>query len=140
MPTTTDCHRRGHPAVHGRSAQRWQPAATGVALGDDLDPNTTLVVGSVQTTQGTVTEGNTANDDDVRVAIGTLAAGGQATLTYRVRVNTATSGAESPGIQSGQHRGDQRHGDRHRRSFDAGTQRPDPHARRGASVARIDQA
>ncbi len=50
--------------------------------------NTQLVVGSVTTTQGTVTTGNTAGDTSVAVNIGTLVGGGgTVTVTYRVTVN-----------------------------------------------------
>jgi uncharacterized repeat protein (TIGR01451 family) len=50
--------------------------------------NTQLVVGSVTTTQGTVTTGNTGGDTSVAVNIGTIAgAGGTVTVTYRVTVN-----------------------------------------------------
>ena len=51
-------------------------AATGANLIDNLDPSAVLVVGSVQVSQGTITSGNTAGDDHVAVAIGTLAGGG----------------------------------------------------------------
>ena len=50
--------------------------------------NTQLVVGSVTTTQGSVTTGNTGGDTSVAVNIGTIAgAGGMVTVTYRVTVN-----------------------------------------------------
>lgn len=49
-------------------------AATGVSLSDIVDANATLVVGSVQTSQGVVTLGNNPGDTDVAVSIGTVAA------------------------------------------------------------------
>jgi len=50
--------------------------------------NTQLVVGSVTTTQGSVTTGNTGGDTSVAVNIGTIAGGGgTVTVTYRVTVN-----------------------------------------------------
>ncbi|MEM7354938.1 MAG: GEVED domain-containing protein, partial [Acidobacteriota bacterium] len=53
-----------------------------------VDPNTALVVGSVTTTQGTVTTGNTGGDTSVGVDIGTLAqGGGSVTITYDVTLN-----------------------------------------------------
>ena len=56
-----------------------------MCVADILDPNTTLVAGSVQTTQGTVTTAN----GDIQVALGTLPGGNaQATITFRVRVNS----------------------------------------------------
>ena len=50
------------------------------------------MVGSVRTAQGSVTEGNTAGDDDVRVTIGTLPGHARATVTYRVDDQRAASG------------------------------------------------
>lgn len=61
--------------------------ATGVTLTDTPDPNTTLVVGSVTTTQGTVTTGNTVGDTTVAVDIGVLATNDVATITYDVTIN-----------------------------------------------------
>jgi uncharacterized repeat protein (TIGR01451 family) len=62
--------------------------ATGVVFTDTPDVNTTLVVGSVTTSAGTVVLGNTAGDTSVRVDVGSLAGGGgTATITYRVTVN-----------------------------------------------------
>jgi uncharacterized repeat protein (TIGR01451 family) len=62
--------------------------ATDVVMSDTPDPNTTLVVGSVTTSQGTVTFGNNPGDITVEVALGTLAAGGgTATVTFEVTVN-----------------------------------------------------
>ena len=61
--------------------------ATGVALNDTPDSNTTLVAGSVTTTLGTVTRGNTAGDRSVGVDIGGLPSGGSATVTFQVVVN-----------------------------------------------------
>jgi len=50
--------------------------------------NTQLVVGSVTTTQGTVTTGNTAGDTSVAVNLGAIVGGGgTVTVTYRVTVN-----------------------------------------------------
>ena len=55
-----------------------------MALADVLDPNTTLVAGSVQVSQGTFTTAN----GDVQAALGTLPGGNaQATITFRVTVN-----------------------------------------------------
>ncbi len=61
---------------------------TGVIFADTPDSNTTLVVGSVTTTQGTVTTGNTAGDTTVAVDVGTIAGnGGTVTITFDVTVN-----------------------------------------------------
>ena len=50
-------------------------AAAGLQFTDALDPNTTLVVGSVQTSQGTVTTGNNAGNTGVGVNLGTIPGG-----------------------------------------------------------------
>lgn len=64
-------------------------AATGVVLTDALDPLTRLVVGSVTTSQGTVASGNAAGQTALRVALGTLAPGQSATVTFRARLSAA---------------------------------------------------
>lgn len=61
-------------------------SATGVLFADTPDANTQLVPASVQTTQGTVLSGNTAGDTEVRVNIGTLAAGTNVRIVYQVIV------------------------------------------------------
>lgn len=62
--------------------------ASGLAFNDVPDANTALVVGSVTTTQGTVTSGNGAGDAIVGVDVGTLAGGGgSATITYQVVID-----------------------------------------------------
>jgi hypothetical protein len=53
----------------------------------DLDPNETLVVGSVATDHGTVTTGNAAGDRTVVVSVGDLPAGATATITFETTVN-----------------------------------------------------
>ncbi len=62
--------------------------ATNVTLSDPAPPNTTIVAGSVLTSQGAVTSGNGAGDTVVSVSLGTLGGGQSATVTFRVRVNT----------------------------------------------------
>jgi len=63
-------------------------AATGVALSDTIDPNASLVVGSVQTSAGVVTLGNTAGDTNVAASIGTMPAfGTPVTVSFRVLVD-----------------------------------------------------
>ncbi|MDX1545470.1 MAG: GEVED domain-containing protein, partial [Rhodothermales bacterium] len=56
---------------------------------DTPGANTTLVVGSVTTSQGTVTTGNTAGDTSVTVDLGTVTSGGtpDATITFDVLVD-----------------------------------------------------
>ena len=62
-------------------------AATQFALTPDSD--STLVAGSVATSQGTVTTGNGGGDTTVAVNIGTIADGASATVTVPVTVNAA---------------------------------------------------
>jgi uncharacterized repeat protein (TIGR01451 family) len=62
--------------------------ALAVTFDDTPDADTTLVAGSVTTTQGTVVTGNSGGDTSVSVDLGTLASGGgSATVTYEVTVN-----------------------------------------------------
>ncbi len=62
--------------------------ASGVTFTSGAPVNTTLVVGSVTTTQGTVTLGNTAGNTSVAVNVGTVnGGGGTVTITFRVLVN-----------------------------------------------------
>jgi len=57
--------------------------AGGVMFVDGVpDPNTTLVAGSVTTTQGSITTGNTSGDTTVQVNVGTLSAGGVVTIVF----------------------------------------------------------
>ena len=63
-------------------------AATGVIFSDTPDSNTLMVVGSVTTTQGTVTSGNTAGDTSVAVDVGIIAAGDTITIRFRVTINS----------------------------------------------------
>jgi len=61
--------------------------ATAVTFTDTPDANTTLVVGSVTTSLGSVIIGNTAGDSTVSVDIGTLVASGSVTVTFDVVIN-----------------------------------------------------
>ncbi len=64
-------------------------AATGAFLNDNLDPNTTLVVGSVQATQGTITSGNSPGDSAVGITIGTVpGGGGRFTASFLATINS----------------------------------------------------
>jgi len=80
--------------------------ALNVVLSDTPDANTSLVVGSVTTTQGTVTSGNGGGDSFVSVALGTLpAGGGQATVGFVVQLAdplpAGVSTIENQGVASG---------------------------------------
>jgi uncharacterized repeat protein (TIGR01451 family) len=62
--------------------------ATGVVFNDTPDANTALVTGSVTTTSGSVTFGNTVGDTSVAVNVGTIAgAGGTVTVTFQVLID-----------------------------------------------------
>ena len=65
-------------------------AATGVVFTDIPDANSTLITGSVTTTSGSVTKGNSAGDTSVSVNVGSIP-GGQTTpvtITFRVIINS----------------------------------------------------
>lgn len=62
--------------------------ATGVTFTDTPDPNTTLVIGSVITSQGSVTSGNSPGDTTVGVNVGSIAPGGSATISFKVVINS----------------------------------------------------
>lgn len=59
--------------------------SSGIIFTSGVDPNTSLVVGSVTTTQGTVTTGNIAGNTTVAVNVGTVPGGG-GTVTIRFDV------------------------------------------------------
>ncbi|MBN1579937.1 MAG: DUF11 domain-containing protein, partial [Anaerolineae bacterium] len=62
--------------------------ATGVRFDDVPDVNTALIVGSVSTSQGTVTSGNGAGDTAVGVNVGVIPGqGGSATVSFRVAID-----------------------------------------------------
>ncbi len=67
-------------------------AATNAVFSDIPDVNTRLVIGSVQTSVGSVTQGNAAGDVSVKVAIGSIPArGGSVVISYRVTINNPLS-------------------------------------------------
>lgn len=59
---------------------------TDVVFTDTPDPNTSLVVGSVQATTGTITLGNTPGNTSVRVEIGTVAHGQSVDIRYNATI------------------------------------------------------
>jgi uncharacterized repeat protein (TIGR01451 family) len=61
--------------------------AENVLLTDTPGANTTLVAGSVTTTQGTVTSGNGGGDTTVTVDVGTVAGGDSVTITFLVAID-----------------------------------------------------
>ena len=81
-------------------------AAGGLTFILNPDPNTNLLAGSVTTTAGAVTSGNTAGDTSVAVNVGTLAPGTQATVSFEAAVDnplaTGVNRVEAQGqVQSG---------------------------------------
>lgn len=60
---------------------------TSVDFDDNPDSNTTLVVGSVQSTTGTATNGNGSGDSTVSVNIGDMFAGAIVGITFDVTIN-----------------------------------------------------
>lgn len=62
-------------------------AANNITLSDAPDSNTQLDVGSVTTTSGTITTGNTAGDTIVVIDIASIASSSMVTITYTVTVN-----------------------------------------------------
>ncbi len=62
---------------------------SGVVFSNSAPLNTTFVVGSVTTTQGTITSGNTAGDTSAGVNVGTIPGnGGTVTITFQVTINS----------------------------------------------------
>lgn len=60
---------------------------TGVVFNDTPDANTTLVAGTVNTSQGTVDTGNDSTDTAVAVNVGTIAPHETVTITFRVVIH-----------------------------------------------------
>ena len=65
----------------------------GIIFTDNVDANTTLIVGSVTTTNGTITKGNVANDTSVEINVGSVPGnGGTVTITFEATVNSPVPG------------------------------------------------
>jgi uncharacterized repeat protein (TIGR01451 family) len=60
---------------------------TSVIFTDAPDPNTTLLTGTVATSQGSITHGNGAGHTSITVTVGTIAPGASVTITFRVRID-----------------------------------------------------
>src|SRR5262249_13600678 len=69
-------------------ANRGNIAATGVAFSDTPDVITTLVVGSVKSSQGSITKGTSAGDTGVGVDLGVIPAGASVIISSQVTINT----------------------------------------------------
>ncbi len=61
--------------------------AEALRIDDTLDPNTTLIVGSIQANQGAVNKGNHPGDTQVSIAYGALAPGSQTIISLQATVN-----------------------------------------------------
>ena len=89
-----DANRNGVPSVGDTLlyvitiANSGNVAATGVLYSDTPDVITTLVVGSVKSSQGSVTKGNSAGDTNLSIDIGVIPAGGRVTISYQVTINS----------------------------------------------------
>ncbi|MCB0319701.1 MAG: thrombospondin type 3 repeat-containing protein, partial [Bdellovibrionales bacterium] len=68
-------------------------SVSGMIFDDTLDTNTSLVVGSVTTSKGTVSLGNGTGHTSVRVNIGTANGGSTVTITFDATVKPASSGS-----------------------------------------------
>jgi fibro-slime domain-containing protein/uncharacterized repeat protein (TIGR01451 family) len=68
---------------------RGNTAATNVVLADDLPAGLTLVPGTLQTSQGSVT-----TEEPLRLALGQIAANATATVSFQVSVDAAFTGTE----------------------------------------------
>jgi uncharacterized repeat protein (TIGR01451 family) len=63
-----------------------------VQFNDTPDSKTRIIIGSVRTTHGTVTRGNTTGDTTIAVSIGALMHADPVIITYNVRVLNTASG------------------------------------------------
>jgi uncharacterized repeat protein (TIGR01451 family) len=62
-------------------------AAEAVVFTDTPDANTSLITGTVETTQGEIVIGNNPGDTTVEIVIGTVPVGASVTITFEVQVN-----------------------------------------------------
>lgn len=81
-------------------------SATGVRYSETLDPNTTLVGGSVSTTKGTISTSNANGDTAIIVEIGDMAVAQSVTITFRVRINDPLPQGVTTVASQGEVRGD----------------------------------
>ncbi|MDP9191004.1 MAG: GEVED domain-containing protein [Acidobacteriota bacterium] len=73
----------------------------GVVFNDTPDSNTALVNGSVTTNIGAVATGNTPGDTTVSINIGTLIAGGSATIVFDVTIDNPLAPGVTEVVNSG---------------------------------------
>lgn len=74
-------------------SNRGTAALTGTVFDVSPDSKTTLVVGSVSTSSGSVTRGNSSGNTSVVVNTGTISPGDYVVVNYRLRVKNSVSGA-----------------------------------------------
>ncbi|HSH02305.1 MAG TPA: hypothetical protein VLL52_07280 [Anaerolineae bacterium] len=75
--------------------------ATGVTFNDTPGTYTSLVVGSVTTSQGSVVTGNSGGDTAVAVSVGTVAALGSATITFDVLIDAVVPAGVTQVVNQG---------------------------------------
>ncbi|MFN8487504.1 MAG: hypothetical protein U0350_07935 [Caldilineaceae bacterium] len=63
--------------------------ALSLRIDDTLDPNTTLIVGTVQANQGVVNQGNNPGDTQVSIAYGRLDPSGQTIISLQATINSS---------------------------------------------------
>ena len=66
---------------------RGNQEAIDLVLSDTPDPNTSLMAGSVQRSQGAVSLGNGPDDERVEIALGSMAPAAAATVTFQVMIS-----------------------------------------------------
>lgn len=72
-----------------------------VMFNDTLDSNTSLVVGSISTTQGAVLSGNSPGDTAVEMDLGTLIEGTTVTLSFDATINDPASAGLTQVVNQG---------------------------------------
>ncbi|MEM7129244.1 MAG: hypothetical protein AAF702_23125 [Chloroflexota bacterium] len=62
--------------------------AQGIVFDDTLDSNTSLIVGSVQSDQGVISQGNLQGDTSISINIGNISPNQEVTISFQARINT----------------------------------------------------
>jgi RHS repeat-associated protein len=83
---TRDAQGREHIRYQATVTTLGDKPVTGTVLTQTPDPYTALTSGSVETSQGTATKGNTAGDGEIRVELGTIGARDNAVVSWVVTV------------------------------------------------------
>jgi len=67
-------------------------SASNVVFTDIVDPNTTIIPGTVQTSQGTVATGNIAGESTIKIVVGSIPGNnGKVTISFRVTINNSVA-------------------------------------------------